>query len=229
MARITYSALVTEIRGSIGGTTFQKNAYGFTVKNKANIIKPDSVLQNIQKRAFNQAIRGWILATATQRTAWNSFAITFPIFAKHNPSSTLTGYAYYIKYNVARIIGGQNVLQDPGTDVGQQTEFTTMFIVTAGVPDLTLEYITTVSSTEIALLHYLTPLNQLTQNFVGSKTRFMGKSLASDSSLDITAKYAQAFGSFPVDGNRYIWDIVEYNESTGHIFAKRRYEVIAGS
>jgi len=34
MARIIYGAIGTEIRGKVGGTVFQGNKHGYTIKNK---------------------------------------------------------------------------------------------------------------------------------------------------------------------------------------------------
>ena len=105
MARIIYSGLVTSIRGSIGGTTFQNNAYGFTVKNKANMVKPNTVSQNLSKLVFSLAVKAWGTLTVANRANWDSWAATYPQFAKNNPSSVLSGFAVFVKQFANVLIG----------------------------------------------------------------------------------------------------------------------------
>ena len=74
MARIIYSALVTQIKGSVGGTTFQSNAYGFTIKNKASVVKPRTMLQERSKKFFASATGAWRKLSQTNRDTWVSWA-----------------------------------------------------------------------------------------------------------------------------------------------------------
>ena len=59
MARITYSGLVTSIRGKVGGTVFQANAYGHTVKNSPNMVRPNTPDQQLSKVILSKAVKLW--------------------------------------------------------------------------------------------------------------------------------------------------------------------------
>ena len=74
MARIIYSALVTAIRGSVGGTTFQQNQYGSTIKNKPKMIRPRSNQQEKRKIYMTAATQAWGNLTVNRRNAYNTYA-----------------------------------------------------------------------------------------------------------------------------------------------------------
>ena len=97
MARIIYSGLIESIRGSIAGTTFQANAYGYTIKKKPNIINPNTASQNLRKSYLAKAVRQWRSFIQATRDSWDTFASTYPQYSQHNPSAQLSGYAVFTK------------------------------------------------------------------------------------------------------------------------------------
>ena len=120
MARIKYSALVTEIAGSIGGTTFQRNAYGFTVKNKPNMINPGRSAQKFRQNLFNTNIQKWKSLTNTGRGRWITYASTFPVASKNNVNSQLNGYNYFEKYhNFLTMANAGGLLVNPNGGRGE--------------------------------------------------------------------------------------------------------------
>jgi len=77
MARITYG-LITDIRGSIGGLTFQKNASGAIVRLKSTrVINPSNLLAN-QQRLLASIVALWFTLTNDQKNAWNALAAAHP-------------------------------------------------------------------------------------------------------------------------------------------------------
>jgi len=106
MARIVYSALIDNIRGSVGGTTFQKNAYGYTVKHKPNMIKPWTSDQLARQIAFSRAVKAWKQASTQTRNNWDSWAVTNPQYSKHNPNAVLSGFACFVKWHTQNFLDG---------------------------------------------------------------------------------------------------------------------------
>lgn len=113
MARIIYSALVESIHGSIAGTTFQRNAYGHTVKKKPNIVNPNRTNQLRSKLLLTRTIRAWTKLTDANRTTWNTYASNFPRQAKNNPSAFLSGFNYFSQVNNYRLLAGLSILPSP--------------------------------------------------------------------------------------------------------------------
>jgi hypothetical protein len=100
MARVIYGAIVTSIHGKIGGTVFQKNAYGHTVKNTPTMVRPNTALQQVSKGNIAVVSQIWRSLSKADQNTWISFAALFPQYSRHNPSSALSGYAVFMLRNL---------------------------------------------------------------------------------------------------------------------------------
>lgn len=102
MARATFGTIVTELRGKVGGNVFQRNGYGHTFKVSPNMGKPNS-LDQLKQQAFMSALtKQWSTADQAARDLYDTYASTYPQYAKNNPSSQLSGYALALKWNATR-------------------------------------------------------------------------------------------------------------------------------
>lgn len=96
MARIVYSSLVTEMKGSVGGTTFQKNRSGYIVRNK-QYKGPVKSVGNVEAgRMFAIASRRWDLLSSAQKTAYNTMAATYDYTDLWGNTKTLTGFQWFM-------------------------------------------------------------------------------------------------------------------------------------
>jgi hypothetical protein len=100
MARVIYGAIVTSIHGKIGGTVFQKNAYGHTIKNTPTMVRPNTALQQVSKGNIAVVSQMWRSLSPANQQTWISFAALFPQYSRHNPSSALSGYAVFMLRNL---------------------------------------------------------------------------------------------------------------------------------
>jgi hypothetical protein len=227
MARIIYSGLVTSIRGSIGGTTFQNNAYGFTVKNKANMVKPNTVPQNLSKLVFSLAVKAWGQLTTANRANWNSWAATYPQFAKNNPSSVLSGFAVFVKVYANMLIGfglAQTPTANPFFTLTALDTVTFVLHNTAGVLTLNQTWVTNDGSWNTNL--YLSRPFGDSQNFSGTSPKFIVASDSTTIGLNITAAYTAAFGALPAVGSVVFIDVQLYNTANGQVPAKSSQRLI---
>ena len=131
MARIKFGGIVSAINGSIGGTTFQKNRYGFTVKQKSNIVKPNSPLQRKRQNQVAEVSREWRNLTNSQRNAWRSYAESYPVPSRLNPNAYLDGYSYFLRYrefnkiaNVGGVLANPNGIRNDFTFIGMNAAWT---------------------------------------------------------------------------------------------------------
>lgn len=96
MARIVYSGLVTEIKGSVGGTTFQSNRSGYIVRNK-QYKGPVRSVGNVEAgRAFAIASRRWSLLSSAQQSAYNTMASSYQYTDLWGKTKTLTGFQWFM-------------------------------------------------------------------------------------------------------------------------------------
>ena len=227
MARITYSGLVTNIRGSIGGTTFQNNAYGFTVKNKANMVKPNTVNQNLAKLVFSVATKAWGQLTESDRANWNSWAATYPQFAKNNPSSVLSGFAVFTKQYANHLIhNGLSVTPINSPDFTLIPLDTVSFVLhnSGGILTLNTTWVINDESWDVNL--YMSRPFGLAQNFSGTSPKFIKATSSADLAINLTTPYINAFGALPPINSVVFIDVQLYNPQNGQVPAKSSQRVV---
>lgn len=195
MARIIYGSIATEINGSIGGQTFQKNAYGFTIKNKPNMVRLQSARQNEIHRNLTKISQLWFTLSQSIRDHWSAFALAHPVQAVHNPSAILTGYTYFLKYNLIRYVAGLSVLNEP-----LDGSLTLPPIVPVLKKDGQLLAMNPGSDAQYNAWNfnlYLSPPVRDTHAYSVSKTRFMTVAVIGHTDLYITTEYVNRFGIVP--------------------------------
>jgi hypothetical protein len=100
MARVTYGALVTDLAGSIAGTTFQKNASGAIARSRAYTPVNPSIQQSDRQLAMIQFVALWSTLTLIQKTAWNDLAAAHNKINDWGNYTKLSGYQWFISYNL---------------------------------------------------------------------------------------------------------------------------------
>jgi len=221
MARIIYGALVESIRGSIGGTTFQRNAYGFTVKKKPNMIHPNSSYQQTQKIVFMQSVMAWQQLTDAQRLDWETWASTYPQYAKHNASSQLSGFAVFVRQHCHRFLGGLPVDTNPTYHLFAATVGSMLLSTAAGVLYEDLEDSTETEDYWVNVF-FSYPFSAA-GNFIGTKTRYFRRtSNTSEGGLVITNAWVAKYGIIPTVGQRIAWRMVYYGSDNGQVLADQK-------
>lgn len=217
MARIVYSALVDSIKGSIKGTTFQANRYGFTIKGKPNQKNPNTLRQSQQKSRFAQYVQAWRALSQTDRDSWNSYATNFPVPSKHNPSANLNGFAYFSRYHGFRSKSALSILDNPSAAQGNVDFFSTTLILSGG--DLFAQFdIGTVTGAWLLNIYLTRPLGA-TQNSLKGFLKFTDLVVQANfgSDNDITAEYENLFGVLPAVGERVGVRVVLWNTGNGQV------------
>lgn len=100
MARVTYGALVTDLAGSIAGTTFQQNASGSIARSRAYTPVNPSIQQSSKQLALIQFVALWSTLTSIQRTAWNDLAAAHNKINDWGNYTKLSGYQWFLSYNL---------------------------------------------------------------------------------------------------------------------------------
>ena len=100
MARVAFSAILNSVQGSVGGSVFQKNRSGFTLKNKSVNVNKNSSKQNSARRYLSELIIAWQGLSDTNKNLWENFSNFHPVLNKNNVNVNLTGYQLFLKYNL---------------------------------------------------------------------------------------------------------------------------------
>lgn len=205
MARIKYGSIATEIRGSIGGQTFQGNAYGFTIKNKPNMARLQSQSQNEVHRMVTFITQYWEQITQAQRDAWNAWAISHPVTSKHNPLANLSGYAYFLKYNMIRCQDTVSPLDEPTAGILNLPALAPTLDRDGSY--LWFENHPAPAEMNYAFNVYLSPPQRKTQSFNNSKTRYCYHGSLANNQWDVAANYIANFGKLPSPGDTIFCEV----------------------
>jgi hypothetical protein len=225
MARIVYSALVESIKGSIGGTTFQKNAYGYTVKKKPNMINPNTQYQRVQKILFSQASKAWAGLSSAQRSDWAAWASAYPSYSKHNPSSELSGFAVFVRVHVYRFMCGLAVITAPAYTSYSQLNYN--WDLWQDVAALHLNDADSLGTGQWYNLCFASRKYTPTQFFIGTAPRFVGYSLDSTDDINIYTRYVQIFGANLAASDQVSIKIVSIGLANGQVLAADKFLITA--
>lgn len=223
MARIIYSGIVTQIAGSVGGTTFQRNAYGFTIKNKPNMIHPRKKLQIALQQNLIAVLGLWKSLTLADRAVWDSYALAYPQYAKKNITSRLSGHAVFLKRNLVCFLQRSNMTPIPTIE-----------------PTVNVTCVPGVVNTGSTLLIYFSPdtipVDLITNIYITAPLalnqpirRNMYKALLlttiTTGTVDVTALYLQLYPALPVVGSKIGLILQNFGFNTGAVYASQQYSI----
>lgn len=122
MATIITSSLVSDIRGSINGNTFQRGNSGLIVRSKPRTVGRGSNQQN-QVRNYNAELNyAWSNLTDAQRSTWSSYAIFCNGNGKTNNqrTGTNTGKSQFFAVNFWLLQYGKPLVINPAFALPEQ-------------------------------------------------------------------------------------------------------------
>lgn len=113
MARIQVGTIVTDIRGKIGGSVFQKGPSGLIIRAGSRIINKRNELTSSRRVLMQSLQQSWGLISVAQRTAWSAWSVFSPIAQFNNAAKFLNGHQCYLRVNYYRSLYGFSVLTSP--------------------------------------------------------------------------------------------------------------------
>ena len=125
MALVKFGGGITDIRGSIGGTTFSRNRFGGYIRARTTPVNPNTQRQSTMRAIIASVASAWSsILTALQREAWEVYADSIVVSNKLGEQVKLTGFNQYVRTNSfnlqnggSRIDDGPIVLTLPGADI----------------------------------------------------------------------------------------------------------------
>jgi hypothetical protein len=110
MARVTYGAMITELAGSIGGITFQKNSSGNVARLKPKQPLNPSQAQGLQEYKLGQLVSLWPTLSQANKNTWNALAAAHTKFSPWGEEKTLNGFQWFISCNRFLVLAGDSIL-----------------------------------------------------------------------------------------------------------------------
>ena len=104
MARVTYGSGVTELAGSIGGVTYQKNASGNIAKLRANPTVNPTALQADYQTRMAMLVAYWSTLSQADKDTWDAFAAAHDHTTPWGETKTLSGYQWFLSSSLMRLL-----------------------------------------------------------------------------------------------------------------------------
>lgn len=130
------SNLFSQASGSLGGTTFSRNAGGMYVRNRAIPVNPNTTTQQAIRNCFASANAAWTTTlTDAQRQSWADYAAAVTVKNKLGDQTNITGQNMFVRSYVPTLhAGGTPVLDGPTVLTLPQTPFVNTIEIDAGPP-----------------------------------------------------------------------------------------------
>lgn len=117
MANIKLGAIITDIAGSIGGTTFRRTPAGIIAYNKQGTQIKSAFAKNSVKNKLGAILGAWNNLEETDKNFWIDKATLYTFPDKFGTLKNLTGRQFYTKLNSQMIPSRSSVSVDPWFDV----------------------------------------------------------------------------------------------------------------
>lgn len=113
MARVKYTGVVSDLSGSVSGTTFQKNSSGSIARAKTTQSFFPSQLQSASRNDFAKVSAYWSKLDLSVQQNWNAYAAAHPIYDRWGNVKTLNGFQYYMQSNINLLGLGLEIIPTP--------------------------------------------------------------------------------------------------------------------
>lgn len=203
MAVLKLSALVDEIKGSIGGTVFQVSKYGQVAKSKSTRGPQRTPALIEQQDRVSFALSIWRGLSVADRQTWTDRAPNYPSFDRYGNTFTPTGYNLFMRVAMRLPI---NWIRSMTTCAGLVAGLGTWTLSDNPLPGtLRVNLTRTAASIGSDIFVEASPMYDLTITNPRKRFRriiFLPNNLSQFTS-DIASDYEAVFG--PIENNKQIW------------------------
>lgn len=203
MAKIKLGAVVTDIRGKIGGQVFSKNRAGAYMKNKGIPANPQTAAQTAVRALFAFISGLWSALTEAQRESFRTKVSEYSRTDVFGDVRNPTGKALHQRLNQNLLNSGQSQIDLCPSPTNVPQAILESVSGADGIQALAAELAG--NTTGSKLVFFATDSMSQGTKFVKNKLRQIGVlDGAAAGSFDILAAYTQKFGAVVENDNIYI-------------------------
>lgn len=215
MARIKFGGIVSDISGSVGGSTFQRSNYGVSLRNKPTGILKRSSSQTTIRQLLSELHAAWRALTPGERLMWQQFISFSSPTIRRDSGILLTGHDLFIKYNMFRRMNAFAMMETPVFASMPQTTYDP--VVNLMGADLFLAFPDNIDHDSYWFVFKVTSPRLPSRSFSNRGLRFLKITPSTESNWDITALYVAAFGAAPLE-NDYVHLSVQFFSVVAPVF-----------
>lgn len=194
MAKVKYSALVSDMRNKLNGSVLSKNRAGNYIRNKVTPVNPQTAAQQANRQQLGSMSSAWNGLTESQRQSWRGAVTSFPYTDIFGDRKELDGKSLMIKLNLNLLNAGQAQIQTAPASVAIPE-----LGITSGTASVTDGVGLVITPATIpagfSLLVYATPPVNGGVYFVKNKYRLLGTAVAAAGVVDLETLFNNKFGA----------------------------------
>ena len=118
MAKVKFSALISEMRNKLNGSVFSRNRGGAYLRNKVTPLNPQTSAQVAARSLLTFFSQSWRSLTEAQRLAWSGAVASWSTTDVFGDTVNPTGATLYIRLNCNIAIAGGTAIVLPPAPLG---------------------------------------------------------------------------------------------------------------
>lgn len=226
MAVVQYSAVVTQLRGKLGGSVFNKSKNAYTLQKKQQQPKGARGYQAEVRNFFSKFQRSWKALTNAQRVNWQTCANNNPTRDRFGNQTILSGYNQFVKASMLAEYAGAPALTNPFTGTAPANLLTGVSIADQEFTQSTVGNVTFKCFLEYGAQAYGSPFYLIVDislpvsagvmSYHGRWSNVDGAVTAEPSQIDISTNLGDRY-PLPVAGNKVFMRVRMVHVTSGTI------------
>lgn len=196
MAKVKYSALVSEMSGKLNGSVLAKNRSGSYIRTKITPVNPQTIAQTAVRNRLSAMSQAWKGLTEAQRSAWNSAVEDWQKTNIFGDTVKPSGQNLFVGVNANVLNAGGTQLSNPPVKVGVTalTSLTFTFDTALGEADVVFAP-TPVPANTVLVVEATAPMSAGKSYMKNMFRQVEVVAPAGTSPVDIFAAYNTKFGA----------------------------------
>lgn len=216
MAKVKLTDFISDIRGSVAGTTYSKNRSGNYRKNKPHPINRNTAAQAGVRTFFGTLTKGWRSLTEAQRATWRAATLSFTKVNSLANVIQLTGAQLYIAINrnLQTISEALITIAPPKVSVPAFATFTVVPDISN--PDIIVTFTAPILATDKVELYASAPLSAGKFSSAQSYKLVRVADITFGTGSNIQVDYELIYGvTWKTAGQKIFWIAKTINKATG--------------
>jgi hypothetical protein len=229
MAKVLFSALVSDMRNKLNGSVFARNRGGAYLRTKVTPVNPQTAAQVAARSLLTSFAQSWRSLTEAQRTAWNAVVDQWSTTDVFGSAVNPSGSQLYVRLNINISLAGGTPLTTPPTPTGANA--ITLLEIDAAVtgPTFDVTFAPATVPADHAMFVESTSMQSPGINNANSKFRRIDTiAAAATSPADLSTEQIAKFGAL-VEGQKVFVRAKFINMLTGEVSQRLVNSAIVGA
>lgn len=193
MCKVQYGAIITEMKGKIGGQVFQGGSVGKILRNKGYTHGFSSAARQGATSVLSANAKRWQSLSGANRATFNAITASWPFTDKFGNTYYGTGYQVYVAYqNILISLGLPNQANAGG--VSSPTDPGVVVASSSGGPTLDLNWDNAGNSSDYVSVFASAPLSAGQNNNYRRYKKVFSSDYNAITGVSFEAEYIAAFG-----------------------------------